>query len=104
MLDDPVVNRVRIKICHLYVEGMNSILTLFTNKVEGKNRNPITNIMRKKFLPNRVGKNRILSQCDGKKFFPLRPTAVRGRAQWSETHLDPPKNPENCATVFTVPL
>ena len=22
----------------------------------------------------------------------------------SETHLDPPKNPENCATVFTVPL
>ena len=58
MLDDPVVNRVRIKICHLYVEGMNSILTLFTNKVEGKNRNPITNIMRKKFLPNRVGKNR----------------------------------------------
>ena len=58
---------------------MNSILTLFTNKVEGKNRNPITNIMRKKFLPNRVGKNRILSQCDGKKFFPLRPTAVRGR-------------------------
>ena len=65
MLDDPVVNRVRIKICHLYVEGMNSILTLFTNKVEGKNRNPITNIMRKKFLPNRVGKNRFLTPRGG---------------------------------------
>ena len=56
---------------------MNSILTLFTNKVEGKNRNPITNIMRKKFLPNRVGKNRFLTLCDGENLFPLRPADQR---------------------------